>query len=148
MKILIKIILILLVPVFFAACRKNENGGIVNFYLSQPRDAALFGWWEEPYDSVNNIASFWKFNQTGTITDLVLENDTVFLYYEDFHYWYTEKQGDKNAMHAIFYDGFWFFANDDYYKIVGDSLWLSNGISDTAKLYFYMKKTVAPEGYE
>jgi hypothetical protein len=150
MKDFFKIVLIvlLLVTVFFSACRNNEEDRRVNFYLSQPRDAALFGWWERPYDSIRNIASFWKFKQAGTITDLAFQNDEVFLYYENRHYWYTEKRNEKNIMHAFFDDGFGIIESNDYYKIVGDSLWISNEISDTAKLYFFMKKTVAPEGYE
>jgi hypothetical protein len=154
MKDFLKLVLILFVPVFFATCHKGENedengkGGIIKFWLSQPRDAALFGWWEAPYDSVNNMKTFWKFKQTGTITDLVFQNDKVEIYYEDRHYWYTEKLNDKNAMYAIFDDDVWFIESDNYYKIVGDSLWVSNEISDTSKLYFFMTKTVAPEGYE
>jgi hypothetical protein len=148
MKVFLKIILILLVLIFFTACRKNEEDRRVKFYLSQPRDAALFGWWEKPYDSIRNIAFFWKFKQTGTITDLVFQNDKVEIYYENLHYWYTEKRTDKNIIHAFFDDGLGIIESNDYYKIVGDSLWVSNGISDTAKLYFYMKKNVAPEGYE
>jgi len=146
------ILIILLVPVFFAACKRGDNdggkGGLIRFWLSQPRDAALFGWWEAPYDSIFDIKTFWQFKQSGTITDLVFKNDEVFFHYEDNHYWYTEEHADKNAMYAIFDDGVWFRESDNYYKVVGDSLWMTNEISDTSKLYFYMTKTEAPEGYK
>jgi hypothetical protein len=45
MKDLLKIMLISFVSVFFAACYEDGDKKI-EYYLSQPRDADLVGWWK------------------------------------------------------------------------------------------------------
>jgi hypothetical protein len=152
MKYFVKIILISFVPVFFATCH-NDGDEKIEYYLSQPRDADLVGWWKWPYNDESDIQTFWKFKQTGTITELTFQNGKVDNYEEDWNYWYTEKEGNTNILHTFHkYGGL--YNHDEgrgYYKIVGDSLWKSGGIEgdvNSSELYFFGTKTEAPEGYE
>jgi hypothetical protein len=152
MKDFLKMALIIsVIPIFFAACYEDGDKKI-EYYLSQPKDTALVGWWKWSYDDENDIQYFWKFKQTGTITQLVFR-DSKFDYDEDLYYWYTEKKGDKNILYTFHKVGVLYNHDEGrgYYKIVGDSLWQSGGIEgdvNSSELYFFGTKTDAPEGYE
>jgi hypothetical protein len=151
MKDFLKMVLISFVTVFFVTC--NDGDEKIEYYLSQPRDTDLVGWWKWSYDEANDIQTFWKFNQTGTTTELSFQNGKVDNYEEDRYYWYTGKKGNKNILYT-FRKGSLIYGNEEYrgyYKIVGDSLWQSAGIEgdiQPSELYFFGTKTDAPEGYE
>jgi hypothetical protein len=152
MKDLLKIMLISFVALFFATC--NDGDEKIEYFLSQPKDADLVGWWKFPYNEESDIQSFWQFKQTGTTTTLTFQEGKVDNYEEDVYYWYTGKKGDKIILYT-FRKGSLIYAHEEYreyYKIVNDSLWTSEGIEgdkyNSPDLSFFGTKTEAPEGYE
>jgi hypothetical protein len=125
MKSIFKTVLMLF-TLFAVGCSKKDDDKI-DYYLSQPRDADLTGWW------VSHDSAFMNFQQeTGRIITVSCDNGD---YYElPYHtYWFTEKDGDKNILHRFEAHGGFPYGSPEYhcfYKIVNDSLWLSAGVTD------------------
>jgi hypothetical protein len=143
-----KIKLVLSILVFmFTACSDKKNQETIDFFLSQPRDPELIGWWKwnTETDSV-----FWHFKESGTISELEYKDGNVYNDSEDRYYWYTEEREEKKILYE-FYPRGWFEGKDygnGYYKIEGDSLWKSAGIEggvQPTELYLFATKTTAPK---
>jgi hypothetical protein len=145
--------LVFLILVFLlSACSDNKDKETVDYFLSQPRDAELLGWWkwnlgDEP------ACSYWYFRESGTIDQLSYITEGVDLdYAEHQYYWYTEKK-DRKILYRFRPIGR-LYGTDygrGYYKIENDSLWMSSGIEGDKffhELSLFAVKITAPEGYE
>jgi hypothetical protein len=142
-----KLFLPALIFMVFTACSDKKNQETIDFILSQPRDADLTGWWKWNTDSV-----FWYFKKTGTISEIVYQNGTVYRNPEDWYYWYTEKN-DRKILHYFHPYGGPYASeyNHVYYKIENDFLWRSDGIEgdiQPTELHLFAVKTTAPKEYE
>jgi hypothetical protein len=114
--------------VFCASCTDRRNNEKIEYFLSQPRDTELTGWW-------SLTSAYWYFKESGTKTVLcrtVYEDGTFkydYLGYE--YYWYTEKTGDGRKIFHYFRPTGWIDnkeEGDEYYAIRNDSLWMSPGL--------------------
>jgi hypothetical protein len=147
-KSIFKTVLVLF-TLFTVGCTDKKNQETIDYYLSQPRDSELLGWWK--YDTENDSV-FWYFKEAGTIGVLHMDGETSD-YSESRYYWYTEKN-DRKILHYFHpYGGL--YASEyshDYYEIKNDSLWVSSGIEGDkyyrSELNPFMAKTTAPKGYE
>jgi hypothetical protein len=146
-----RFVLILSVLAFmFTACSDKKNQETIDFFLSQPRDSELLGWWKlnTEIDSV-----FWHFKESGTISELEYRDGNVYNDSEDWYYWYTEEKDGKKILYEFHPRGY--LEGKDYssgyYKIEGDSLWNSAGIDggiQPTELVLFATRTTAPKGYE
>jgi len=138
--ILMATVALLLLPL--ASCdNTRENERIANFYLSQPRDPQLVGWWAE-WDEVNGDSLFHWYRADGVVhTDLKYRGGAIDMRgVWDNNYWYT-KDGNIH----------WFNRHDSWkshssqfhyrYEVRGDELW--EGITDRndATMYLAGKRT-------
>jgi hypothetical protein len=145
----VKLILFILVCML-ASCSDRKNQETVDYYLSQPRDSDLLGWWK--YDTENSSV-FWNFKETGTIAELTCDGEGDY-YSEYVYYWYTEKKNDRKILYLFHpYGGLYASEyNRCYYEIRNDSIWKSSGIEGDKfyreELLAFIGKTIAPEGYE
>ena len=121
---------------------KDENEARTSFYLSQPRDPALVGWWKEDisgYNSDGTAAIFYTwFKETGTVVVFMRDNNgTLDTKGSDTWYWYA-KEGvyhtfDRNdsAMKGRSPE------SATQYEIRGDELW----VKDVDTWQFSKKRT-------
>ena len=134
MKNFIKIVLVLFVAIFSVSCNKKWNREKIEYYLSQPRDPELFGWWKivDP--------GFWNLKSSGTITEASFTQSTNDYYiYESRYYWYTEKTNDNRKILHLFEPSGVLekkYEPSYYYLIRNDSLWITSALDDS-DLYFY-----------
>jgi hypothetical protein len=149
MPVLIAVAIPALIFIMFTACTEKKNQETIDFFLSQPRDADLLGWWKY---YTENDSIFWHFKEPGTILVSPYMDGILWNTPENRYYWYTEEK-DRKVLH-YFCPRAWFEGKDysrGYYKIENDSLWLSSGIEGDKffhELTFFMVRTSTPEGYE
>jgi hypothetical protein len=135
----------------FTSCSDRKDRETVDYYLSQSRDPDLVGWWK--YDTEENGSVFWYFKEAGTIATLTCDGEGEY-YSEIRYYWYTEKKNGRKILYLFRPIGRLYGSDDsrDYYEIRNDSLWMSSGIEGDKfyreELLAFVKKTIAPEGYE
>ncbi|MDR1595050.1 MAG: hypothetical protein LBS43_11295 [Prevotellaceae bacterium] len=143
MKICFKIVLLLFCAGCIIACGNGKDYDQREYFLSQPRDPKLLGWWKHPYDSIHKIQTFWNFQQDATITVLSYMDGSDIDDYAPY-YWYTEKK-DENILHIFVESGLpEYLEYHSYYKIVNDSIWCSENIHST-ELYFWGERCSTPE---
>jgi hypothetical protein len=143
MKICFKIVLLLFCAGYIISCGNSKDYDCREYFLSQPRDAELLGWWKRPYDSIHKFQTFWNFRHDATITVLSYIDGSDPDEYEPY-YWYTEKK-DKNILHVFVESGLpEYLEYHNYYKIVNDSIWCSENIHST-EFYFWGERCSTPE---
>lgn len=100
-----------------AACSDKKNQETIDYYLSQPKDAELLGWWKWNLEDESALC-YWYFKESGTIGELPYMDGKTLQYSELRYYWYTEKN-DRKILHRFHpYGGLYASENDrDYYKI-------------------------------
>ncbi len=112
----------------FAGCSdKHENDEIMRFYLSQPRDPELVGWWVqagEPSEGELSI-HYYVFNADGTAWWVAKNLSDGKLFRNPVEYWYA-----KDGVYHVFerHDS-WAYGNCEYdteYEVRGDELWINN----------------------
>lgn len=127
--------LCIVVTFFTVGCsNKNENEEIMNFYLSQPRDPELVGWWERQAGGDEGKVTYKWFRKDGTaIMNMTYRNGiltdatgTDYRYAKAIHYWYA-----KDGVYHTFdrNDGWlkgWSPQSETRYEIRGDELWIDN----------------------
>jgi hypothetical protein len=144
MKRILKIALVLF-TLFAAGCGKKDDDKI-DYYLSQPRDASLLGWW---FRSDESGLYYWNFQQSGKLLEvysLTVENPEFYEY--DDKYWFTEKKDNKNILNIFEKHGGLYGSIEyhSYFKVVNDSLWKSDGLDEiNSELRILWLKTSAPE---
>lgn len=92
MRRILSILMTVFVLSSLSGCNNSkENEQITNFYLSQPRDQDLVGWWAE-WDDVNRDSLFHWYRADGVaLTDLKYYNGVIDLRGTgNNNYWYTE----------------------------------------------------------
>jgi hypothetical protein len=124
-----------------SGCNKaDENERIMNFYLSQPRDPELVGWWAGVNSDGRDSLFHWYRADGVVLNDLKYYNGAIDLKgVSQSCYWYT----NENVFH-------WFHRRDSWkgwspqahhrYEIRGDELWTSDG-TDNAALRLFAKRT-------
>jgi hypothetical protein len=124
-----------------AGCDKaGENERITNFYLSQPRDPELVGWWADVSGAERDAVFHWYRADGVVLSDLKYYNGAIDLRGQPQIYWYT----NGNIFH-------WFHRNDSWkgwspqatheYEIRGDELWTTTGgDSDDTTLRLFAKR--------
>jgi hypothetical protein len=132
------------------ACSDKKDKETIEYFLSQPRDPELLGWWKWNLED-EPACSYWYFRESGTIGDLSYITDELVLS-EHRYYWYTE-ENDRKILYLFRPIGSLYGSDSgrDYYKIKNDSLWKSSGIEGDRffhELSLFAVKTTAPEGYE
>ncbi|MDR1595051.1 MAG: hypothetical protein LBS43_11300 [Prevotellaceae bacterium] len=147
MKNILKTVLVLF-TLFSVGCSKKDDDKI-DYYLSQPRDADLNGWWSRT-DEFGGLY-YWNFQQSGKLLEVyssTVENP-VFREYDD-KYWFTEDKDNKNILNIFEKHGGLYGSIEYhfYYTVVNDTLWTSNGIeeySNDTELKILWLKTTAPQ---
>ena len=106
---------------------KDENEARTSFYLSQPRDPALVGWWvqaSEPADGEMSI-HYTVFNTDGTMYWASRRLSDGKLFKNPTWYWYA-----KDGVYHIFERrDSWAKASTEYdvvYEVRGDEMWIDN----------------------
>jgi hypothetical protein len=141
MKSIFKTVLMLF-TLFAVGCSKKDDDKI-DYYLSQSRDANLFGWWVR---SNETGLYYWHFQQTGRIFEVYYSSPSNISEYDD-KYWFTGNKDNKNILNVFEKHGGLYGSIEykSYYKVVNDSLWMSNGIeensSDTELSNLWLKTT-------
>lgn len=136
----------MLFTLFLFGCDKKDNDKI-DYYLSQPRDANLVGWWSRSDES--GSLYYWNFQQSGKLLEIYSSTaeNPVFQEYDD-KYWFTEKKDNKNILNIFEKHGglYGSIEYNFYYKVVSDSLWKSDGLDELdSELRTLWLKTTAPE---
>jgi hypothetical protein len=144
MKNILKTVLVLF-TLFSVGCSKKDDDKI-DYYLSQPRDTDLFGWWTR----IDETGSYyWHFQQTGRIFEVHYSSPSDIFQYDD-KYWFVENKEGKNILNVFEKHGglYGSIEYQSYYKVVNDTLWTSNGIeeySNDTELKILWLKTTAPQ---
>ena len=148
MKSFVKIISLLFVYMFCTSCTSKWNNEKVAYYLSQPRDPELTGWWKMG-------GYFWNLKSTGTIAEMtLLQYNGEYFVDEDRFYWHTEKKSDTEKIFHHFNTAGWMdkkYEINAYYMVRNDSLWLSSNIEgniDGFKLFFVGTRCDEPKEYK
>jgi hypothetical protein len=127
------------VAVLAAACsHKKENDEIMRFYLSQPRDPELVGWWQAENDSEGN-EQFTAFRADGSMA-LNITASRGELYPRWCSYWYTK----ENVLHEFYrFSDTWaspYAPQHRYlYEIRENELWMRR--DGDAEWYCFGKRT-------
>jgi hypothetical protein len=122
----------------------------IDYYLSQPRDTDLNGWWVSKNQGIDSM--FFNFQQEAGEFLIVEYNEGIYSEHTFKTYWFTKKDGDKNILYRFEKHGSLYGSAEykNFYKVVNDSLWKSSllGNWDDPELTFWGVRTIAPEGYE
>lgn len=134
----------------FTACSDKKNKETIDYYLSQPKDPELLGWWKH---DIETGSVFWHFREAGIISTLT-DSEGNFYYSEYQYYWYIKEENDRKILY-LFRPVGGLYASEyirGYYEIKNDSLWVSSGIEGdqfyNSELSPFIARTTAPEGYE
>jgi hypothetical protein len=146
MKSILKTALVLF-ALSSAGCSSKQDDEKIDYYLSQPRDTNLVGWWFRS-DEFGGLY-YWHFQQTGKLLELYSSTTENPEFYEhDDKYWFTEKKDNKNILNIFEKHGGLYGSIEyhSYYKAVNDSLWRSDGLDElNSELRILWLKTAAPE---
>jgi hypothetical protein len=125
-------LLLFILACMLASCSDRKNQETVDYYLSQPRDPDLVGWWK--YDTEENGSVFWYFKEPGTIAELTCDGDGEY-YSEIRYYWYTEKKNGRKILYLFRPVGRLYGSDDarDYYEIRNDYQAELKGINSIVK---------------
>ena len=102
-----------LFALFLVGCDKEDNDKM-DYYLSQPRDADLIGWW---FRSDESGLCYWNFQQSGKLLEVSsVSAENLKLYKQDNLYWFTE---NKNVLNVFEKHGGWLYGSIEmksYYR--------------------------------
>jgi hypothetical protein len=146
MKSIFKTVLMLF-TLFSVGCSKKDDDKI-DYYLSQPRDADLIGWWIHE-NKQGNYSIYFNFQQNGIFLVVEYEKE-IYSEYIYVTYWFTEKSENKNILYKFEkHDGTLYksIENKNLYKVINDSLWISDNLGtwDDPELTFWGVRTTAPK---
>ena len=83
---------LLIAAALFALCGcdgdKREDDAMVRFYLSQPRDPELVGWWENERVAEDNFRYYTCFNIDGTAYECTRDSNGKL--WRNLMYWYSK----------------------------------------------------------
>ena len=122
MKKFIKIGLILFIAIFSVSCNNRRNKEKIEYYLSQPRDLELLGWWK-----IITHPAHWNFKSNARIGTIDYNDDGDLISNgDDWYYWCTIKDDKNRKILCIFYPhSYGEEESRGYYIIRNDSLWKS-----------------------
>jgi hypothetical protein len=129
-------------------CNDKKDDDKIDYYLSQPRDIDLTGWWVRSNGEIDSM--FYNFQrETGRFFAVEYDKGS-YLEHKFDTYWFTEKSENRNILHQFEKHGGLYGSAEytRYYKIANDSLWMSDGIgeiSGNSDLAFWGVKTIAPQ---
>lgn len=107
---------------------KDENDEIMNFYLSQPRDPELVGWWEYEYTDGDGITTtlYHYFNENGTVVMNMEYRNGALDRGTGVWYWYAT----DNVYHTFDRHDSWLKGrspqSETRYEVRGDELWIDS----------------------
>ena len=145
MKKFIKIILVLFVAICCVSCSKKRYNEKVEYYMSQPKDPELLGWWK-----TLSHRAFYNFKSNGRVARLEYSNeDHLILDGTDMDYWHTKIDDKNRKILCMFY--LYGYGSDEscgYYIIRNDSLWKSayiEGDKFPSEMYLFGVRCEEPD---